>query len=111
MEVTDYVVTRIRVGPQGATTTNWNRVPAFGRLKREKIFAEPGCVKAINKSLKQWGDSKTKGTICRYYLGSSSRHLKDFAILTALSRFLISIRFAIPAFLFPKFWKGFLSTK
>jgi glycosyltransferase involved in cell wall biosynthesis len=79
-------VARIRVGPQGATTTKWAVAKEMGRMARELAFADPRCVRCIIESLREIRDDGIRGKLVRYYLGSAWRHLRNYSVLTALSR-------------------------
>jgi hypothetical protein len=86
VEPVQQVVARIRVGPQGATTTKWALAKEMRRMARELAFADPRCVRCIIESLREIRDDGIRGKLVRYYLGSAWRHLRNYSVLTALSR-------------------------
>lgn len=99
------VLARVRVGPQGATTTRWAVAEEMGRMLRELAFADPKCVRCIFESLREIRDDGVRGKLVRYYLGSAWRHLRNFSILTALSRAGVAARlslFGLPRAIFFK---------
>ena len=109
VEFTDAVVANFRSGVTTKSTTQWNLSKQMGILKREKAFAMPGCVSQIHESFAEREYKPTRGKLVRFYAGSSCRHLRNWALLTALSRFLIALRLSFRGVFFRGFWDGLLS--
>ncbi len=87
VEYVEHFVARIRVGPQGATTTKWHLAKEMNRLGRELRFCYPRCLRLLIRSLRQnKGRDDIRGKLVRYYVGSAWRHLRQGCLLTFLSR-------------------------
>ncbi len=106
VESTEATVARIRVGPQGATTTRWSLAQDLGRIRREKAFAMPWCLPELQRSLAEQKNNATRGSLVRFYIGSGIRHTRGLAPLTAMSRFGIALRLALPGIASRRFWRG-----
>ncbi|MGQ9455052.1 MAG: glycosyltransferase family 2 protein [Armatimonadota bacterium] len=105
VEPVQQVVARIRVGRQGATTANWALCEDMCRIARDLASADPRCVGCIFESLREMREEGIRGKLVRYYLGSAWRHLRNYSILTALSRAGIVVRlslFGLPRTIFFK---------
>jgi len=106
LEVTNCVVARFRVGTEGPTTTDWARVPELGRMKREKAFAMPCCLRELGTSLDELHYGGVRGRLVRFYWGSAVRHVRDGTPIIAASRFGAGLRLFFWGLPSRGFWRG-----
>lgn len=102
------VVARFRVGAHAISTTDGGKGGEACRRQRENAFGMASCRNDLQSSLREWKAPHCRGRLVRYYLGSSSRHVKRFAVLTGLQRAVAALGLSGPGLMQPGFWKGFV---
>ena len=106
-EYTNHIVSNYRASVTEVSTTKWKISDKMGDIKKEKAFVMPWCVAEIQRTFAERERKEVRGKLVRYYLGSSIRHAKNGALLTALSRCGIAVRLSTRGLMSPKFWAGF----
>jgi len=101
---TDHVITHVRVGIGGTSTTDWSRATRDHRIVREKVLNTSGALIRMLDSI--GGKVHLRGRCCRAYLASAVLNLRDGRFFVACSRLFPVVRLAgLYAFL-PTFWRG-----